>query len=659
MTNILRTYLKVWLFLLPIFFLPVVVDSFGLGKNWLMLMATLLGVILWVVGLVIKKDNKIVVGKGWGWMVALLIWATVFWYFGEAGIKIRTFMSMPGLGTLLSLTIWVFLWMQVNDEKDHGEEKWLTIAGLITAVSSLVVFLLPTAKMPISWPKQNPLISITQDWSLVGSILGEIWLLGILEIIWTKKLLERIRRREGYIGEMTVTAILILVLFLDFFKTYRIGWGYLDLNSSWTIASESLKYRPVQGIGIGNYLEAFNKWRPSAFNLTKNWTGSFAWSSSGGLQLWTELGIVGLAMGLFITLGFLRAQKSKSGKIWVLVGALALLLMPINFVSLVLVLWLATKDIKTKEIKLMLRVGESGMNGAPVLLAILILVGSGFGLYWWTRVLLGEIYLKNSLVSAAANDGGATYNWQIKAITVNPNAAEYRRIYSQTNLVLATGILSNKDLTDEQKQKAAVLLQQSAREGKSAVALDSNNTKYWSNLASIYRQLVGSVDGAADWSYQAYAQALGLDPIDPTLRLDFGGLMFAAGKYEEADRLFEQVVTLKPDLPNGWYNWAYTAKKMNKLPEAVARLSEAVNLVPVSSGDYDMASKELTNWKKEYDDLVKRQADAAKAAAEAKKPETLKIPTALPSGTSSNGVEVPNAGLEPPEIIVPTVVPTE
>lgn len=656
MTKILRTYLKVWLFILPIFFLPIVVDSFGFGKNWLMFLVMFLGLIIWAVSMAVKKDNKIILGKGWGWLLMLTVWAGFFWYFGQVGVRMRTFMGIPGLGMLLSITIWAFLWMQVSDERDKSEEKWLTVAGLMVAVSSLVVFLLPSTKMPISWPKGNPIINLTSDWSLTGSVLGEMWMLTVLGIIWTKKMLEKIKKREGYVGEMTVTAILVLVLFLDIFKTVRAGWGYLDINSSWTIASESLKYRPLQGIGIGNFLEAFNKWRPIAFNATKNWTGSFGWSTNGGLQLWTELGLVGLAIGLLGLIGLVKAQGSKEGKIWVLVGGLVLLLTPINFVSLVLVVWLVTKDIKTKEIKPMLRVGKSEMNGAPVLLAVLLIAGSAFGLFWWTKILLGEIYLKNSLVSAAANDGGGTYNWQIKAITANPNNAEYRRIYSQTNLVLAIGMLSNGEITEEQKQKVAMLMQQSAREGKAAIALDSANSKYWSNLASIYRQLIGSVDGAADWSYQAYVQSLSLDPVDPSLRLDVGGLLFAAGKYEEADRLFEQVVSLKSDLPNGWYNWAYSAKKLNKLPEAVARLSQAVNLVPVTSGDYDMASKELEVWRKEYDALLKKQADATKEAA-ARQAETLKAPLTLPTGTNSP-VTVPKDGLEPPTPAPVTPSPT-
>ena len=200
-------------------------------------------------------------------------------------------------------------------------------------------------------------------------------------------------------------------------------------------------------------------------------------------------------------------------------------------------------------------------------------------------------------------------------------------------------------MTDDDRQKASVLIQQSVREGKSAIALEGNNPSYWINLASVYRQIVGVVDGAADWSFQAYQQAVALEPVNPVSRLDMGGLLFAAGKYDEADRVFEAVVMSKNDLANGWYNWAYTAKKLNKLPDAVSRLTQALTLVPVDSGDYEKASKELADWKKELEELTKKQGAAAEALAP--KAETLETPKPLPTG-KTGVIPMPSGELNPP-----------
>ena len=618
-----------------------------------MLMMALVGLIFWAMGvMIIGKEEKIKVSRGWWWLLGLTIWATIFWFFGEAGLKMRSLIGVPGLGMIWSLTIWTFLWLQVSEERSENEEKWLTGAGLLVALSSLVIFLLPTAKLPISWPKENPLINITQGWTLVGSLLGEMWLLLILVILWVKKLMEKIKAREGYILQLVMTAFLVLVLFLDVFKMIRAGWNYLDINSSWSIATESLKYRPLQGVGIGNYLQAFNWWKPAAFNAQKNWQGIFNWGANTGLQVWTELGLIGLVMAVLAALAFKRDQKNQKGKLMVVILAILLALTPINFVALWLLMWLVTKNINTKEMGVVLKAGDEGKNAGPIILAVLVVGAAIFGGYWGVRVLMGEIYLRNSIVAAAKNDGGSTYNLQIKAIGINPNDAEYRQIYSQTNMALAGTILAKTDLTDTDKEQASTLIQQAVREGKAAVALDSRNPTYWNNLAVIYRQLVGTIEGAADWSYQAYAQAIALDPNNPSLKLDFGGLLYAAGLYDDASRMFEQVVTLKPDLANGWYNLAYAEKKLNKLGLAVNHLNQAVSLVPTDSGDYDKASKELVIWKEEYDALLKQQQAAQ---AQTKPAETLKVPEALPTQGKEEKVNVPAADLQPPKVeVTPT-----
>jgi len=320
-----------------------------------------------------------------------------------------------------------------------------------------------------------------------------------------------------------------------------------------------------------------------------------------------------------------------------------------------LLTWLLAISSEVKRVNLNLGVGEKKINVAPGIMAVVLVGVVGFGGYWMYRMLLGDIFMRQSLVAATKNDGGTTYNLQIKAIGMNPTNAAYRMTYSQTNMALAQTILANKELTNDDKEKASTLVQQGVREAKAAISLDQLNPNYWNNLATIYRNLIGMVEGAESWSLQAYQQAAALDPVNPSIQMEMGGLLYAAGDYTDAERVFEEVVTSKQDYANGWYNWAYAAKKLNNLTAAVSRLTQALTLVPVDSGDYDSASKELASWNKE----LEAARAAAKAATATKQAETLKTAEPLPTGTKEEKVVVPTGGLQPPAVeATPTTAPT-
>jgi tetratricopeptide (TPR) repeat protein len=283
----------------------------------------------------------------------------------------------------------------------------------------------------------------------------------------------------------------------------------------------------------------------------------------------------------------------------------------------------------------------------------------GFGGYWEVKILIADGYWRKAVLAASKNDGTATYNLEIKSIGINPNMADYRAIYSQTSLALAKNFLTKENMTDEDKQSGTTLVQQAVREAKAAVSLDQKNADYWSNLANIYKSLVGMVDGAADWSVQAYQQAIIFDPVDPLVKLDLGGLYYGMGDFESADRIFEQVVSNKNDYANGWYNWAYSAKNLNKLEMAVSRLDQALKLVPADSADYEKASQELTVWKKELDELNAK--NKAAATPQTTTPETLKTAQPLPTGNEKK-VVIPTGGEMAPVtevtvIVSPTVTP--
>ncbi|MCX6726848.1 MAG: hypothetical protein NTY75_03455 [Candidatus Shapirobacteria bacterium] len=654
MTKVLKYFLRVVMMLAPVFFLPVIMDAYGFGKVVFLLLLGMVGLLLWLAALIIEKKEAVKFNWGWGLFLLLTVWAGYLFFREVAapGIQMKAIMSSSGLTALATVVVWGFLWLQVTDKEEAEKQlSWLTIGGLLVVVTSLVTFLIPASKLPIVWPKDNPLVSISAGWSLTGSLLSEAILMAFLAVEWGRRLGKKLKANGNYIMAAVLTAVFILVLALSLIKIKKSGWVVLDPSSSWVIAVEAFKRNPLTGIGIGDFSTAFNLYRPASYNVTKYWASGFNISINGWLQLWTELGIVGLGL-IFLTILVIVRQKKDVTWVRLVLMLAAFLFLPVNLMIWWLLMWLlVSSNLETKTVGLVLKVGESGINAMPWAVAVVLVAAMAWSGFNIGKITAADYYYRQSLVAASKNDGGTTYNQQIKAIGINPLVSEYRRVYSQTNLALAVSLLTNKDITTADKDKASVLIQQSVREGKAAVSLDQLDVANWTNLAQIYRQIIGVVDGSPDWSYQAYQQAVVLDPTNPSLELDMGGLLYAAGKYEEADRLFEQAVTNKPDYANGWYNWAYNAKQMNRLADAVQRLTQAVALVPTTSADYEKANGELTVWKKELDDLTKKQQAATGVTpTPTPKPETLKAPAPQPTVGKEAKVSVPPQDLAPPTI---------
>jgi len=657
MNKILKYYLRFVFLLFPISFIPIVLDSFSFGKNLVLIIMAFLALILWTVNLVFGKEKIVKTNKLFWLFLIFTVWSLISFFRLDLGLKTQSLMLPMGMGTVGAFFILFFVWLQVNNKEESEKQfLFLTISGLIVAIVSLIVFMLPASKLPISIPKNNSLISINSAWSLTGSILGEIILLSFLVFGWLKKLLVKIKEKVevmSYLTEAVAVAFFSLLSLLGIYRIFKLGWGVLDGTSAWVIAVEAFKRSPIFGVGIGNFVEAFNIFKPASYNLTQYWTTIFSGSSMGVLQIWTELGIVGLILIIYLVLMILKLKKTIN--FWQIVLFLAVVLfLPLNLISVFLLGWLLSINVwENKESKVILNVGENNFNVMPYLVGLLVLIGVSFGIFWSGKVFLGDFYIRKSLLAATKNDGGATYELQIKAIGINPNLSSYRKMYSQTNLALAQSLLSQEELSDEDKEKASTLVQQAVREAKVAISLNERNPEYWYNLAGIYRSLVGMVDDAADWSYQAYQQAILLDPTNPVLYLDMGGLFYAANNYEQADRAFEEAVINKNDFANAWYNWAHSAKQLNKIDVAVARLEQALRLVSADSGDYETAAKELDIWKKELEEVLKQQEEylkqqQAQQQLEQKQPETLKTPQPLPIMGEEERVNIPAEDLQPP-----------
>ena len=145
--------------------------------------AVALGLLIWGTGLILDKDRqKINWSSTMSWLLVWLLMASFSFFLELVGVRIRTATNVSGWGTILGMVGATFLWLQTAEKGEEDRAlKYLTVVAIIVALVSLVVFLIPTKKLPINFPTNNPLISITDRWSLVGESMGELWLLIVVE----------------------------------------------------------------------------------------------------------------------------------------------------------------------------------------------------------------------------------------------------------------------------------------------------------------------------------------------------------------------------------------------------------------------------------------------------------------------------------------------
>ena len=663
MNKVLKIYSRIVLMILPFFFLPFIYDAFGLGKSSFLLLSGVVGLILWIISMLSENRTEMKYSKWLLWVIVLFVWSLVSFWKMSAGGQARSMASGLGIGGLVGLVLWSFLWLQIRSEEESKKQiTFLSISGLIVGLISLIVFMIPAVKLPLLFPKNNPLISISANWTIVGSLIGEVVLFLVLFVNWVKRLILKLKDKVDfgdYFKEILSSAFFGLMLLLGIYRLVKMGWSYLDLNSAWVIAVETLKNSPIFGVGLGNFVEAFSQFRPASFNLTALWSNTFGVSSVGILNIWTELGTVGLVIVGMISMGIWKKKGSKGFGMLFVLGLLTLILPP-TFLLFVLFFWVASNSFgEVKSVKLILPIGEKGFNIMPYLVSLLLLGVFGFAGYKMSRGVVADYFWRMSLVATSKNDGSGAYNNQIKAIAMNSNLADYRAIYAQTNLALAQGFLAveeGTEVTEENKQKASTLVQQAVREAQAAVSLDPKISAYWVNLASIYRSLVGVVDGTLDWSVQSYQQAVVVDPVNSSVYMELGSMMYGAEAYDSAERYFEEAVTNKQNYANAWYNWAYAAKQQDKLQLAVTRLTQAVALVPSDTEDYTKAKEELDSWQKEldaavakYNEQVKQQQEQQQAPTQVNEnTEPLMTPEPLPVMGDEEQVNVSAEQLEPP-----------
>lgn len=424
----------------------------------------------------------------------------------------------------------------------------------------------------------------------------------------------------------------------------------LPFGASWSIALNALHNFRVALVGLGpeHYGAAYTQFRPGWINGQAWWSVLFTQASNVPLTLVVTTGFLGLISWLLFLVrvmmeGLRKDTLVNPAAVMVVAIAILQLLLPATAVlflvqAVALAVWFASERSADNVFTIhFLQVRMVNPSGRPSTLGKLVGIGLvtlliGTGLYYIGRAYAASYTFYKGSVALAQNDAVNGYTQQQRAVIFNSYNSSFRSEYALTNLGIALALSNKTDLSEEEQTQVTQLIQQSIREARAATVLRPDLASNWQILARVYRNLIGSAEGADQWTVTSYVSAIERSPSDPLLRLELGQVFFQLKQYNEALNLFNQAAELKPDLANAYYNGANTLKELGELKAAEQAYQRTLQLLAADSEEYVKVTQELETL----------QAEIAKLPKEGEADEENAQEKTVPSITEQNLLESAN-----------------
>lgn len=589
--------------LIPFFYLPLTTDYYQFNKLILFYLLTGLGMIFWLVYSIAAKTVRLTLSP-----------------------------ILPPLFILAAAAVASTL---IN--RPAGTELWLKHAGIYPA--GLIFFILTSTLIQTAPQVKTTLFFISGSlaaaavagavgWRLTGSDLNLLSLL----VSWLPAVLVlAFKTGSGpkKIAYFLFAGLMLSSLILNGYPAFTGPAGQkpvlLPKNAGWVIAVDTLKTKLFLGAGPGRFGDSFTNFKPVSLNLTEHWNVLFSVSANVYLEILTTLGLTGLTAFIWLAAAAKTTGRRRPGTritnsqlaiLFTLFTQLgAGLLIPFTIVNWVLfftslaLLTAAQKSKQAPQVKDIIltltaisfvepgqmQTGNGNGGLLPRLLALPLLLGLAVVWFHAAKLYAADYNFKKSLEAADNNQGKLTYDLQAKTIGLAPAVDRYRLIFSNTNLAIANSLAANANLSDQDRQTVAGLIQQAIREAKITTQLNPNKAANWTNLANIYRNLINFADGADQFAQAAYVRAIQLDPANPGLRLELGGLFYSAENYDPARDRFVEAIQLKANFANAYYNLSYVYQRQEKWLEAYQAMQQAAALVEPDSDDGIKVRNELND----------------------------------------------------------------
>jgi Flp pilus assembly protein TadD len=650
--------------LVPLFFLPVTREYVTTNKFYFLIYIISVLSIAALVNFVITKKATILKTTFSGPLILLVV-AIVLSTILISPNKIQALLNPQfGLLGILSMVIMYFFIAHSKIERQKTMIVLLSVSASLVALFSLIVNL-----HIFSDPSKLPYdigVLFTRPFNTVGNELELLLFLGFsllaISILYMQgSTLHGNHEKKNGLSFVYIFPILLIVVALGF-EGYFIADSIMKqtplivlppLSISWYAAIEVLK-NPITalfGIGTDNFISIFTRVKDISYNSSDFWQlNGFNVSRSTLLQILTEIGLLGFVSMVLLFLQISKSFKHLSMASKLLIGytSLAIILLPPTFMGFFLffiALGFITHDLQQTEL---VEKYEIDLSSKPLIIMAGILAPIAiiaFAMLFVSKTYVSEILYKKSFDAIRQNNLKNLYDSQKQAVDWNPYNESLRISFSQTNLLVANNVAAKKpeEIKDKDRQTITQTIQLSINEAKEAVKLNPQKVSNWQYLASLYRNVMNVAQNADTWSVSSYQQAIALDPQNPALRLELGGIYYVLNNFDDAQRLFEQTVALKRDWPNAHYNLAWTLYQKQDYKNAVTEMQNVITLLDQqksTGADYKKAKADLAEFMK------KLPEDQANSAAQQQESAAAKNNLGLPTP--------PVATLEPKVKLPPT-----
>lgn len=671
--------------LFPLFFLTITTDFFTFPKQLLVIGAALLLFLLWGVKSLIEKKVTLLLNP-LNLPVLLFGIVTIL-----SAVFSPSFQESILQATPVALLCLFFL-TTINFVQEKQTFTVVLTSLIIGSALSTLISILSYFKIYILPYTQTQ----TQEFNTLGSPIQYIAFLTPLLVLCIASLTSLFR--SGKLASVaknynnllqTITAVVFVAgVSLAAFQIISLpqkpillpfNYGFQIAFAAISQESTRLVQNLLVGSGYGTFSQDFTRYITPTFNSYSFWNLSFSFSSSYVLELLATTGILGLFSFAFIFVNFIRTKRSLTNPLFLsVVSAFILsLVLPFSFSLLFILfallgLYISHLTIqKSKHIDLvainfmasnqgLFSVADESKRSKeniilPAFIFMLSIALAVFVLFYLTgggngprkgyiALVSSDIKFTQSFSPSSLRSGIETYNLQTKAIAEYPYRSDYYRVFSQVNLALASNILQaqqpNTTPSQEVQQNILGLLQQSINAARQAVTLSPLTSTNWQNLGQIYRNLIGVGENAEQFAIASYNQAITLNPANPALRVELGGIYYQLQKWDLAQQQFLTATQLKNDYANAYYNLGKSYEQKGDLATALQQYQIVKQLVVNDKPNLDKINEEISAIEAE----IGTQAQAEKEGTIS--PTSDKSPIGIPQ----TGTDFPD---QDPRVTIP------